>query len=126
MSDVNEDEASLAHYGVPGMRWGRRNGSKVTTSSTKGNAKPFPRTSADHKAVNKVRAKKVSAMSNAELKAFTTRVNLERQYNQLNPGKIAKGKAYVDKALAVGAVANSVYTLYKSPVGKLAVAALKK
>lgn len=126
MSDSTED--SLAHYGKLGMKWGKTKGKGASKGSaaTKNAPKPFPRTSADHKTAQKAKKKPASAMSNAELKAFTNRVNLEQQYSKLNPGKIAKGKKYLDTALAVGTTVNSVMTFAKSPAGQILIKSLKK
>jgi hypothetical protein len=93
----------LAHFGVPGMHWGRvksdegvssgptavatklRPGKKVKTSGGKGQP-----ASADAiaTAISKQTAHKSStdALSNKELQAMVTRMNLEQQYSKLKYG----------------------------------------
>lgn len=84
----------LAHFGIPGMKWGRhsttptavsvkeRPGKKVKASG--GQRQPA---SADAiaTAVSKQTAKKstTDALSNKDLQAMVTRMNLEQQYSKL-------------------------------------------
>lgn len=72
--------ASLQHFGIPGMRWGVRR--KRNTSS-------------DNDAARSIQKKHISEMSNEELKKLTTRLQLERQYKDLNPSAIATGRKLV-------------------------------
>lgn len=70
-------EEFLAHYGVLGMRWGRR---KADGNSAVG-------APAHEDAINvaALRKKKISQLSNAEMKAVTERMNLEKKYREMNP-----------------------------------------
>ena len=79
----NTDE--LYHYGILGMKWGRRKS----------------RMSQDAREAKALKKKKVSEMSNAELKKLNERRNLERNYKNLNPSAIAKGVAIVGTTAAV-------------------------
>jgi hypothetical protein len=67
----------LAHFGVKGMRWGKRMG---------GSGKEAP--SADSQASTAVRDRakksKVKALSNAELQQAINRMNLEQQFKRLS------------------------------------------
>lgn len=80
----------LAHYGIKGMRWGvrrrRSSDSSPATSSKK---------SAEHLQAQALRKKSISEMSNAELKALTTRMNLEKQYADLNKSTASAGQRFV-------------------------------
>ena len=88
----------LAHYGVKGMKWGVRKDSspssgptevttraikgRVITTGGKGHA---PSDDALKAAVGKQKAKKsgLASLSNKELQAVVTRMNLEQQYSRL-------------------------------------------
>lgn len=68
----------LAHWGVKGMKWGvRKDRTGVGASSASA--------SEDHINVAALRKKKVSQLSNAEIKAVTERMNLEKKYREMNP-----------------------------------------
>ena len=87
----------LAHYGVLGMKWGRR---KSEGTSTVG-------ASASEDAINvaALRKKKISQLSNAEMKAVTERMNLEKKYREMNPSDqeilMRKIKKHADSATKV-------------------------
>lgn len=68
-------EEFLAHYGVKGMRWGVRRGSKEAPSSDAARATEL-----------RTRAKqsKVKALSNKELQEAINRMNLEQQFKRLS------------------------------------------
>ena len=80
-----QDNNELYHYGVLGMRWGKRKS----------------RMSQDAREAKALKKKKVSEMSNAELRKLNERRNLERNYKNLNPSAIAKGVAIVGTTAAV-------------------------
>lgn len=80
---MNNNE--LYHYGVLGMKWGRRKS----------------RMSQDAREAKAIKKKKVSEMSNAELRKLNERRNLERNYKQLNPSTISRGIAIVGTTAAV-------------------------
>ena len=88
MAEYNNE---LYHYGVLGMKWGVRRGrnklDRIDRKSKKGNWSP------EATEVAKIRTKKVSQMTNAELNKVNNRKNLERNYSQLNPGAVKKGLA---------------------------------
>jgi hypothetical protein len=80
MEDIDE---ALAHYGVKGMKWGvHRLGGSSSSSE-----KPAPHEDALRANTYKTRAKKggPDALSNAELQALVSRMNLEKQYSSLSP-----------------------------------------
>ena len=87
------DNNTLQHYGVLGMKWGVRR------------ARRQP--SADATEAKALKKKKLNELSNAELRKLNDRMNLERNYSQLNPGSIKKGAKYVATAtLAVTTLVN--------------------
>jgi len=105
---IKDVEDHLSHYGVKGMRWGRRKDdglpSAVTLSSTPGKrvtavgGKNLP-ASDDAKAAASARQtaklSTVDALSNKELQGLVTRLNLEQQYSRLTAPKQSKGKAFI-------------------------------
>ena len=79
---------TLQHYGVLGMHWGQRKSSNRLRGA-----------SSDYKRVSKIRKKQLHQMSNDEIKILAKRIELEKQYKDLNPGKVARGKKKVDSGL---------------------------
>ena len=76
----------LQHVGVLGMHWGHRSGSSSHSSS-------------DHTTTANIKRKKLHEMSNEEIRTLANRMQLEKQYKDLNPSKIARGGKAVDNAL---------------------------
>lgn len=88
---MNRDQ-TLQHFGVLGMHWGRRKASSHTTSSE------------DHaKVVSTTKGKKVHELSNAEIKAFNERMNLEKQYKELTKAQISPGRKFVTELINTAA-----------------------
>ena len=85
-----EMDEYLAHYGVKGMRWGKRKGNP----------------SEDHKKVAAIRKKKVSEMSNAELREALNRMKMQNEYNQNSKQLRDAGRSKTKNALkTIGKVA---------------------
>lgn len=100
----------LAHYGVKGMRWGVRRDRKSKNRRTP---------SEDSATVARIRKKSVSEMSNQELQTANKRMELERNYSNLNK----KTKAGAKIVAGIVATAATVVALDKaissfSKVGK--------
>lgn len=79
----------LTHYGIKGMKWGVRRRRKSTPSSP----------SADYTKAKQIKKKRISEMSNDELKALTQRLQLEKQYRDLSPDVVNRGKNEVQQIL---------------------------
>jgi hypothetical protein len=111
----------LAHYGVLGMHWGKRNAESQVRLTTKEKTKVGPSHDAVQAKVAKSTAKSsgVAALNNNELQAYIRRANLEQQYSKLNPSTVKKGDTYVKEGLAVAGTATALYALYKSPLGQI-------
>lgn len=103
-TSVNQLEISmedfLEHYGVPGMKWGRRKSSQ------------------DHKTYATLRKKKTRELSDAELRTMLNRMNMEQQTRRMNPSKMKKGLAFVGAALATGELMNKAINFSKTPAGR--------
>lgn len=105
----------LYHYGVLGMRWGRRKARASTTTSE-------PRQTFKEKRAAKVKAKKDSiaadptTMTNKQLNMAIRRMNLEQQYNRLSGRDVNKGKERLETALKVigttAAVGGNILNIY--------------
>lgn len=113
MVDEQEIDDFLAHYGVKGMKWGKRKQSKYKPGATK----EAKRVAAIQK---KAKAGGTKALTTKELQAYNQRMDLERRYSQLQPsGKLQKGQKKVAAILAAGATLNTAIAFYNSPAGKM-------
>lgn len=107
------DQEFLAHYGVLGMRWGSRSHrdkqARIQTAKkanlevrkakrTKGKGDPGD-PSEDHTKASNLKKKPLSQMSNAEIRALNERLQLERQYRDLNRKETSKGEKFVKDIL---------------------------
>jgi len=129
----------LFHFGVKGMKWGVRRDSSgraqlgaaprrahakrvaaVKKATTK---KPIAE---EHQKLLKTKKARAKHLSDSEIKAAIGRMNLERQYNQLNPNTIGKGYKVAIAALAVGTTINSAVAFSKSPAGQAVIEGVKK
>ena len=94
----------LYHYGVLGMKWGVRK-----DRSRSGGSRRKRSMSDDARDASTIKKKKVSQMSNAELKKINERTRLEQEYSRLNPGAAKKGWKFVAGAAGVMGTALAVY-----------------
>lgn len=77
-------EDVLKHYGIKGMRWGVHRDNPSGGSSSSGHGPSHDAVAAkEHKA--KVRKGGLDALSNSELESLVKRMNLEKQFNSLQP-----------------------------------------
>lgn len=122
--EFDEPKKSLAHYGVPGMKWGKRR-SDAELSRAKGRAED----SADYTIAKSAKQSTNRQLSNAQLKKVNERLQLEKSYKELtNAGparKIKAGTATVSAIVAAGTLANTAIQVYNSPAGKAAISAGK-
>lgn len=107
MSNTNE----LQHHGIPGQKWGVRRFQKKDGSLTAAGRKR-QRMSQDAREASMIKKKKLSEMSNAELRKLNDRQTLERNYKSNKA--IAKGKKFVSR------VADGIIIVGSIEVGKKA------
>ena len=83
---MSDTETELVHYGVPGMKWGRR-------KRTSGRSAKQARASKLHK--------EIKDLSDSELRARIARIQMEKQYMQLSspPSKASAGKKMAQELL---------------------------
>ncbi len=94
-------EEMLQHFGILGMKWGKKKGSKKKTTIKK---KPKVETKTEEKesSISKdyilkesLKNKKITELSNEELRKFNERIQLEKQYSQLTKKEMSEGKKFV-------------------------------
>lgn len=78
---------SLYHYGILGMHWGRRKGPTEVIRL---------HTSEDHDKKMSLKGKKISEMTNDELRSYNQRATLEKQYKELSKADISRGRKLVN------------------------------
>jgi hypothetical protein len=78
----------LKHYGILGMHWGRRKTSNVTIARIDA--------SEDHNKKVVLKNKSLHQMTNDELRTYTQRMMLEKQFKELSKNDISRGKKIVN------------------------------
>lgn len=123
------EEQALVHYGILGMKWGVRR-SKAELARARGKkTSDSGDDSDDKKQTTAKRSKSVSEMSDDELRKTVQRLQLEKQYRDLNPKQVSAGQKIVDKILkdvVVPAATEVGRNLLKEEFGKLAKEIQKK
>lgn len=124
------DQEFLAHFGTPGMKWGKRKGSTTTVSKTHKppvtakNGKYFDakghEISSDAARKVLLNQKKLKTMSNIELKNLNERLTLEKQFNDLkfNDRQTKSGLNFVKQVTSVGTTVAALYGLSQTPLAK--------
>jgi hypothetical protein len=101
MEDSKKVEDFLEHYGILGMKWGRRKGGSSSSGSKKSesNEKNNDREHEDYKTKKKLLSKKVSELSTSELQELSRRISLEKNYKTLTAKELSPGKKFVKELL---------------------------
>lgn len=113
---------AIAHFGILGMRWGKRKD------------EPSGDVSDDKARADEVRSqiKKngLQSVKNDDIRALVNRMNLEQNYHTAmgkEPSKFSRGMSAVGKVLTIGGTLQQVYSLMTGPLVKAAVGlAVKK
>jgi hypothetical protein len=105
----------LAHYGVKGMRWGKR---KAHPASDASPASSDSATISGHK--NKISAGGTKTLSTRELQDLVNRMNLEQQYSKLQKGTPAykEGLQTVKDIMSVVKTVQEIHGVINSPLVK--------
>ena len=123
-------ENILEHHGVLGMRWGFRKGPDGSYGFGRKNPKLPPSEDAQNAATLKshVKTSGVQSLSNTELQALVSRMNLESQFAKLSarPSRVDKGQKKIKTILSLGATANDIHAYSKTPTGKALTTQLSK
>lgn len=97
------ENKSLYHWGIKGMKWGRRRYQNKDGSLTPEGKKRYADDdggSGEKKAsTNPAKKKSVSEMTDDEINKAIERKKLEMRYNELYPEKISGGKAFVNSLI---------------------------
>jgi hypothetical protein len=96
---LKNDTDFLEHFGIPGMHWGHRKSKTVKKSSLRNKKRHEEEYSEDHRKKVSLKKKRISDMSNAELRELTTRLQLEKQYRDLNQTEKSAGRKFAEDIL---------------------------
>lgn len=96
----------LAHYGVRGMKWGRRRYQNKDGSLTPAGRARY---SDDSNEAYNLKKKGVNKLTNAELRKLNERTRLENEYKRLNPNAVKKGLAIAGTLAGAIGTMNAIY-----------------
>ena len=105
------------HHGIKGMKWGvRRTPEQLGRRTGSKSAKKDDDSHEDYK--NAHDTKSVKKMSDAELRVRLNRLNMEKQYSQMNPTRVERGRKILNSTLkvagVVAAASSTVITLHNN------------
>lgn len=113
MNPEDRVDEHLMHYGVLGMKWGKR---KARTSKIKISEQTLEQTLEQALDQALGQAPKKRRMSNKELQARIKRLKMEKEYAQLtaSPPKTSRVEKLVKGAGTVAALSASAVTIYQN------------
>lgn len=120
MTQSDPVEEFLEHFGVKGMKWGVRRAER-RAASTSDDAR-----SADDARSKVKKAGGTHALSNKELQDLVTRMNLERQFNNLKPESKSKVAVKFVTDVLVGAGKQQATKLAQEQLAKQVAGLLKR
>ncbi|QED11506.1 hypothetical protein PP914_gp015 [Arthrobacter phage Qui] len=136
MARITDPNDFLMHYGVLGMKWGKRKTTNNASPSAMPTHTPFvknPNQSPPRvKGATDISPKHVNRMTDVELRNRINRIQMEKQYKELVEGKTAepkskaaqhyenfeKGHKVVQKVLAVAKTVQAIHKLANSDLVK--------
>ena len=89
-----DNSLELTHWGVKGMKWGVRRYQNKDGSLTPAGKKRYSE-SDDYLKAKELKKKKMSQLSNAELRELNNRMQLESQYKNLTRQNVSSGRKFV-------------------------------
>lgn len=106
----NPEDHELAHYGILGMKWGRRRavGPDGLVKKSAATTEYSDDAASAKSSKTKAQTKGVQSLSNDELRQLNERMNLEQNYDRLNPVAVKKGRDYVGIVTKTAKVINDV------------------
>lgn len=97
---VNVVDANfLKHVGVLGMKWGKRKGKTKSKTKSKTTTKSEPTNSKEHEVKVTLKKKRLSELSNQEIKMINERLQLEKLYKDLTKIERSAGQKFVIELL---------------------------
>lgn len=118
-------EKVLQHWGIPGMKWGIRRAVGPSGRVSGGGGKP-PKGSEDYQKARALKKKGYKNLSDQELKALNSRMNLERNFRDLKSSDQQRGLDFVKTATAIGTTLASAYALSQTPLGQKVISGIGK
>lgn len=95
---VDPVEQCFEHFGILGMKWGRRR-SKKELQAARGTSKPDFDISEDERRYRNISEKSISEMSTKEIREWVTRQNAINDYNRLKMAQ-PTGRRFIDAVLS--------------------------
>lgn len=109
------------HHGIKGQKWGVRHTPEQLGHKSGGKAVKKDDSHEDYKKAHDT--KSVKKMSDAELSSRLKRLNMEKQYSQMNPSRVERGRKALSSTLKVAgtvAAATSTAITLKNNYGTIA------
>lgn len=117
---------SLYHYGILGMRWGVRRKRGPDGRVIPGTRERNTPASEEHRKAQELKKVGAKGLSNQELKTLNQRLQLEKQYRDLDPSSLKKGMNIAKGVVAVGTTVTALHALATSDAAKAVANAFKK
>lgn len=111
MAHMEVSDLFLAHFGVKGMKWGRRRSRAELEAARSAESKQLSET------ISKAKATKVDSLSNQEIQQAITRMSLERQFKQ-NVELSSPGRRFLTSLLKDDAVQEVSIDSFVGKVGE--------
>lgn len=108
-------DSYLAHYGIKGMKWGVRRYQNKDGSYTAAGKRRRYNNSSDYEETRSLRKKNYRELSNEELKKLNKRMNLESEYQRLNPQGIFRGQKAAKTIIGLAGTVGGLYAISRSP-----------